>query len=79
MAISPGTFLVEDSYTSAFAYNGTNLEYLGKALPGSLKTAAAWQIKKLIYSGSDLTDIQYADGNKNFDNIWNDRATYTYT
>ena len=70
----------EDNFVSALDYDGSNqLLYTGKALPGSSKASALWQIKKYLYSGSNLTDIQYADGNNNYDNIWNDRTTYTYS
>jgi hypothetical protein len=70
----------ETLYTSTFDYdvNG-NLIYSGKAAIGSGKDAAAWQIRKLIYVDSVLTDIQYADGDQLFNNIWNNRAALSYS
>jgi len=69
------------TYTTALDYdvNG-NLIYQGQAVPGSAKSAAVWKIKKFTYDGSsNLTDIQFADGNNDFDNIWNNRASLNYS
>lgn len=54
-------------------------EYIGKALPGTLSSSAAWRIKKLTYSGMNVTDIQFADGDTNFDNIWDNRESLNYS
>lgn len=61
-------------------YDGTgNLIYQGQANPGTLKSEAKWQIKKFTYVGGNITDIQFADGNTNFDNIWDNRASLSYS
>lgn len=52
--------------------------YIGTANPGSLISSAVWSIKKMVETGSDLA-ITWADGNSNFDNIWDDRLTYIYS
>jgi len=71
---------VENLYTNAYDYDGSNnLIYLGRAAGGSSKASAVWQIKKFTYSGSNLTDTQWADGDQAFDNIWNDRAGLSYS
>jgi len=75
MAYSPA----EQPKTTALSYSGSNVEYVGKAEPGSAKSAALWRIQKLVYTGSDVTDIQYADGNLNYDNVWDDRAGLSYS
>lgn len=74
-----GGVVTDGNYTVAMAYNGDNLEYVGKAQIGSAKTEAVWQIQKLTYDGSNLTDVQWADGDDAFDKVWNDRETYTYS
>lgn len=62
--------------TQAIAYNGSNLtEYIGYALPGTSKSSPKWLIKKLTYSGSLVTDIQFANGVIAFDQIWDNRAS----
>ncbi len=73
------TSTIETLYTQALAYSGSNVEYVGLAKPGSSKAAAVWQIRKLTYSGSNVTDVQFASGNANFDKIWNSRTGYSYS
>ena len=51
-----------------------NVIYIGKALPGSTGAQNVWQIKRLDTSTLAL-DKTWADGNGNFDNVWNNRAT----
>ena len=66
--------------TQAIAYNGSNLtEYIGYALPGTPKASAKWLIKKLTYSGSLVTDIQFANGVIAFNQVWDDRASLSYS
>ena len=53
--------------------------YLGQALPGALTSAPAWRIQKLVFnSGGDVT-CTWADGNSNFDNVWDNRASLAYS
>lgn len=54
--------------------------YIGHAAPGTATSAALWRIQKLSYDASNrLTTIEWADGNGEFDNIWDDRATLSYS
>jgi hypothetical protein len=55
------------------------LAYLGKALVGSATSAAIWQIQKLVFGADGDVTITWADGNSAFDNIWDDRASLTYS
>uniref|UniRef100_A0A6M3L8X5 Uncharacterized protein n=1 Tax=viral metagenome TaxID=1070528 RepID=A0A6M3L8X5_9ZZZZ len=66
---------------SFYAYNvSNNVEYIGKAPAGSATSSDTWQITKLTYDISEnLTQIQYASGNKKFDKVWDNRAGYTYS
>lgn len=55
--------------------------YRGEALPGTLTSAAKWRIRRIIEgTGPDKGDfsITWADGNDNFDNIWDNRLSLTY-
>lgn len=52
--------------------------YIGVAKLGAADSDAKWQIRRLSTS-SGLTEIQYADGDRRYDNIWNDRASLVYT
>jgi len=70
----------ETKKTQALDYDvAGNVVYQGSAIAGSSKGAAVWRITKLIYINGNLTDVQYADGNINYDNIWDDRATLIYS
>lgn len=55
-----------------------NVIYIGIAKLGSLDSEAKWQIRKIETSGN-LTTILYADGDRRFDNIWDNRASLTYS
>ena len=52
--------------------------YLGKAQMGASTSGASWQIKKISVA-STVTTISYADGDNRYDNVWDDRASLTYT
>lgn len=68
-------------YTIMLEYDGSNNPiYIGYAIPGSIVSSATWRIKKMTYDiVNNPTNIQWADGNTNFDNIWDNRATYSYS
>ena len=71
----------EQKKIQALDYNaGGDMIYQGTADPGTAKSAALWRIAKFTYDGSsNLTDIQMADGYLNYDNIWNDRVSLSYS
>lgn len=54
--------------------------YVGEATPGSTKGQSVWRIKRIYEYGPDGDlDILWADGTADFDKIWDDRASYTYS
>jgi hypothetical protein len=68
---------VESSQTYALKYDaGVTYTYIGEAVPGSLLADDVWRIKRL--TNADNT-IVWADGDSSFDNVWNDRASLTYS
>jgi len=71
----------ENSYTTTMDYDANNnIVYIGNALSGSEKSEAKWSIKKITYdANTNITDIQWADGNTTHDNIWNNRTLYIYS
>jgi len=53
-----------------------NTVYLGYAEIGADNADPIWRIKKIdTSSGADIT---WADGNDDYDNIWNNRTTLNY-
>lgn len=51
--------------------------YVGQAQDGSSIGDPLWQIQRITSSGG-ATEIEWADGNNDFDNVWDDRAALTY-
>lgn len=60
-----------DDYTTA------NIIYIGIARVGTPTSDAYWQIQKIDETTG--TVITWADGNDNFDNIWDNRTSITYS
>lgn len=73
--------LTDSSNTTLLDFDGgSNPIYIGKATPGAATSASAWQIKKLTYDGSDnLVSIEHAGGTNGFTQIWDDRASLSYS
>ena len=55
------------------------LAYLGKAYPGASDAASVWQIQKLTFGMDGDVVITWAGGNAGFSNVWNDRASLSYS
>jgi len=56
------------------------LTYIGEADPGSATSSAVWRIKRMDESSTnpDLI-IKWASGNDNFDKIWDNRLSLSYS
>lgn len=54
----------------------STLMYVGKAQPGASTALPYWQIMRVDTTAGVVT--AFADGNTNFDNVWDDRASLTY-
>lgn len=52
--------------------------YIGEAESGSASSDPVWRIKKFTVSGS-ITSLQWASGNTDYDKIWDNRTSYTYS
>jgi hypothetical protein len=57
----------------------STVTYVGKAAPGSATGSAVWKISKYTDNGSGTLTETQADGNANYDNIWNNRASLSYS
>ena len=66
----PGTTRVDDTTTAS-------VTYIGKAPSGTATSSAKWSIQKIDESSGVV--ITWADGNDNEDNVWDDRASLTYS
>jgi hypothetical protein len=56
--------------------DNANVHYLGKAKPGTATASASWQIRKVDETSG--VSVLFADGNPNFDNVWDNRESLTY-
>lgn len=77
----PGAATTTNYITKIDDTTTTDMIYIGKAaLTGSAvaTSSAVWQIKRLDSSSLAL-DKKWADGNDSFDNIWDNRASLTYS
>lgn len=53
--------------------------YSGKANPGSLTSSAVWQISQITIQSDDDVQVLWADGDGDFDNIWDNRLALSYS
>lgn len=61
-------------------YANATTNYYGYASPGSATSAAVWAIKReTLDTSGRMIAIEWADGNANRDNVWNDRASLSYS
>ena len=78
--------VVESGSDEAFARIVEELSsgtiYIGEAPIGTATSAASWRISRVIETstGSDFTyTTTWADGDQNFDNVWSNRASLSYS
>lgn len=57
--------------------SGTTL-YIGEAIAGTALSAASWRISKVVFTGDDVS-VTWSDGDTNFNNIWDNRLSLTYS
>ena len=69
----------EMAYAKQTDFVTDNLIYRGEAAVGSATSASAWRIRKLIIGNDGDVSETWADGNANFDNVWDDRLSLTYS
>lgn len=65
-------------YALEYDYVSATTSYRGEALPGSATSAAVWRIQLITITGDDVA-ITWADGNASFDNVWDNRASLSYS
>jgi hypothetical protein len=56
--------------------------YLGEADPGELEASATWRIQQITFTNlpsEDDLQVLWADGDNNFNNVWDDRLGLSYS
>lgn len=59
--------------------SATPYTYFGFAEPGSATDAAVWRILRKENLGGGDSAFLYADGDSDFDNVWDDRTELNYS
>lgn len=72
-----------DDLALQITYSGSNPQYIARARPGTDVNSPGWQIRKLTYTGSNLTSITWPlDGTNRPSNdyifVAANAASYTY-
>lgn len=81
--IDPSSF--KDTAYLGDEAGGMNVIYNGFSKPGQMTSAAVWKINKVTYSANgNIIAIQWPQNSfghatANFEFIWDDRASYTYS
>ncbi len=71
------TSVIDTQYTVLLDEVSATLSYIGEAAPKSSTSGAVWRIRRLDTTSG--VEMLYADGDTRFDNVWDDRASLTYT
>lgn len=64
-------------YAIQYEEASATITYIGEADAGTATSAASWRIKRMSTASGIV--ITWADGNTNFDNVWNNRASLSYS
>ncbi len=56
----------------------STIAYSGFALTGTDTDEALWGVRRITKLGGGLALVEFADGDRELNNIWDDRATLTY-
>jgi len=77
--IGPPSVEEEVPFAKQVNFISDNLLYRGEADPGTLTSAATWRCRKITIDAtdSDITET-WANGDSNFDKIWDNHLSFTY-
>lgn len=74
------TYIEDDMrYAKRIDFFSDTVIYKAEAMPGTADSSPNWRIHKITIAGDNDIVETFADGNSNFDNIWNDRLTLSYS
>lgn len=74
-----GTWEEEMPYAKKVDFIGDNVIISGKAAVGTQTSQSIWQLSKTEFGVDDDVTVTWADGDAAFDNVWDNRLTYTYS
>jgi len=80
--MAPAPSQTEEDVVYALRYDeiSATLAYKGEALPGVVDGEASWRIQRITFGATDDdVTVEWADGDSNFDKIWANRASLSYS
>lgn len=75
----PGSSEEDTVYSKRVDFTSDTVLYKAEAAVGSSESAAVWRIRKIVFGNDNDVTETWASGSANFDKVWADRLTYTYT
>jgi hypothetical protein len=66
-------------YAKKVDFVSDTVMYKAEAPVGTSTSAASWRIQKIEFGIDGDVSITWADGNANFDNIWDNRSSYVFS
>lgn len=73
-----GGVVSNGNFTTKVDVVDSSTTYIGTSQIGTSVSSAGWQIKKITVSGS-VTSIAWAGASDAFTNVWDDRASLSYS
>ena len=66
-------------YATRIDFVNSTTMYKGEAAVGTTDADSVWRISKYAFAGDGDVGITWASGNDNFDKVWNNRASLSYS
>jgi hypothetical protein len=66
-------------YAKRYDQVDASTAYLGEADVGSAESSAVWRIQRLSFTVDGDLSVVFADANANFDNVWANRLSLSYS
>ena len=70
---------LDNGYTLQYERASADVYYRGDAPVGSSTASAVWRIRRGTDLGGGSVEVLFADGDDEFDNIWDNRAALSYS
>jgi hypothetical protein len=75
----PGVSEEEIMYAKRVDFTSDTVLYKGEAAVGALTSSALWRVRKLILGTDGDVSETWASGDAEFNKVWDDRLSLTYT
>jgi len=72
-----GIVMLDAAIVKQIIETAGGITYIGDAECGTATAAAKWRIQRIIAVGAVQT-VEWADGDGQFDNVWDNRVALTY-